>query len=166
MAAGVLILASAWGAAQTVDWNHPDIDLKELPRAVAPARGKPAAPADEKTAASAVIDITAENYADEVKNSPIPVFLDYYATWCPPCKFVGPTVEELAVKDKGKVKFGRVDIDKQPKLTEDAGLPGMPTFVLLKDGKEVKRLVGVDRTDKDANKKRLEDAVKAYLLAP
>jgi len=160
------LLSSGAGA---VDWNNPQLDIKEAPPSVTPAPAKPAGlqwvQADTK-AASDVIDITAENYDKEVKNSKLPVFLDFYATWCGPCKLIAPKIEELAAQFKGKVKFGRVDVDQQRKLTEEAKVEAMPTFILIKNGAEVKRFVGVDRTDLDATKKRFEDAIKTYLLAP
>lgn len=69
--------------------------------------------------------------------------VDFYATWCGPCRMITPIVEQLAGMVKGKAKIAKVDIDKATEVTTDLQITSVPTLILFKDGKEVKRVVGV-----------------------
>jgi thioredoxin len=86
--------------------------------------------------------VNSANYDAEVAQSKIPVFIDYYATWCGPCQRMSPVVASLAGRYAGKVKFVRIDVDQAKDLAIKAKIEAMPTFSLLKDGKEVWRQVG------------------------
>jgi thioredoxin 1 len=68
--------------------------------------------------------------------------IDFWATWCGPCRMAGPVIDELAEKYKDKLLIGKVDVDKESELAEKYGVMSIPTVVLLKDGKEVDRVVG------------------------
>jgi len=85
---------------------------------------------------------TDENYDAEVKQSEIPVLIDFWATWCPPCKMLAPIVDELADEMVGKLKVGKVDTDACPTIRDSFGINSIPTLVLLKGGKELERIVG------------------------
>lgn len=73
--------------------------------------------------------------------------VDFYATWCGPCRMVGPIVEQLAGMVDGKAKIVKVDIDQSQETTASLQITSVPTIILFKDGKEVKRVVGVKDLD-------------------
>lgn len=89
-----------------------------------------------------VITITSGNYAAEVEHSSQPVLIDFWASWCGPCRMLSPIVEELAGELK-EVKVGKVNVDEQPELARQFDVMSIPTLVLLKDGKVVQRSVGL-----------------------
>jgi thioredoxin 1 len=88
------------------------------------------------------LEFTEQNYDMEVKAANIPVLIDFWATWCPPCKMLAPIVDEMAEELVGKVKVGKVDTDANPNIRDSFGINSIPTLILLKDGKEVERIVG------------------------
>ncbi len=77
---------------------------------------------------------TTDNFDSEVMKSDVPVFIDFYADWCGPCKMMGPVVEELAKEYDGKVKVGKVNIDQQPELAQKFGVMSIPYFAFVKNG--------------------------------
>ncbi len=88
------------------------------------------------------LTFTDDNYDAEVKNSADPVLIDFWATWCPPCKMLAPIIDEIADELVGKLKVGKVDTDASPGIRDSFGINSIPTVVLLKSGKEVERIVG------------------------
>jgi thioredoxin 1 len=80
------------------------------------------------------ITITGENFEKEVLKSPVPVLIDFWATWCGPCKMIAPFIEQIAGEYSGRVKVGKVDVDEEPSLAEKHGIVSIPTLVLYKDG--------------------------------
>ena len=88
------------------------------------------------------ITITAENFQDEVLQSKIPVLLDFWASWCNPCRMVGPFVEQLAVEYKGQIKVGKVNVDEESDLAGKHGIVSVPTLLVYKDGNIANQAVG------------------------
>ena len=91
----------------------------------------------------AEITITVQNFETEVLQSQIPVLVDFWATWCGPCRMVGPVIEKLGEQYEGKAVIAKVDVDAEPDLARRFGIMSIPTVVFLKNGKEFQRLVGV-----------------------
>ncbi len=102
------------------------------------------------------IEITDENFASEVAKG-MPVIIDFWATWCGPCRRLAPVIEELAAQYDGKVIIGKCDIEENTELTDKFGIMNVPTVVFLKDGQEADRLVGV------AGKNIYEDKINSLL---
>ena len=98
-----------------------------------------------------VINLTTENFEEEVLKSDKPVLLDFWADWCGPCKMMSPVVEELA--EEGYA-VGKVDVDQNMALAQQFRVVSIPTLILFKDGAEVKRFVGL--TSKEELKSALE----------
>jgi len=88
------------------------------------------------------LKITKDNFNSEVKNSDKPVLLDFWAEWCPPCKMIAPTIDELA-GELDDVKVGKVNIDEQPEIASAFGVMSIPTLIVVSGGKVVNQAVGV-----------------------
>ena len=89
--------------------------------------------------------LTDENFASEVLSSGTPVMVDFFATWCGPCKALTPIVEKLAADYKGKLKVGKLNIDEAPQTPSQFGVRAVPTIVFFKGGKAVDTVVGLKR---------------------
>ncbi|MFN4906447.1 MAG: thioredoxin [Planctomycetota bacterium] len=88
-------------------------------------------------------EFTDAGFDSDVLNSSQPVLVDFWATWCGPCRQIAPLIDELAVKYEGKVKVGKVDIDQNQDLAEKYGINAIPTLLLFKDGEIIERFQGV-----------------------
>ena len=88
------------------------------------------------------IELTKENYDGEVIKSNMPVLVDFWASWCGPCKMMAPNVEEIATEYKGKVTVGKVDVDECQELATRFGIMSIPTLIVFKDGEKKEVLVG------------------------
>jgi thioredoxin 1 len=88
-----------------------------------------------------IVTLTTANFIEETAKGV--VMVDFWATWCMPCKAMAPVVEEIASQTKGKVKVGKVDIDANGKLANQFGIQAIPTILIFKDGQVVETLVGV-----------------------
>ncbi len=97
--------------------------------------------------------ITSENFEQEVLKSETPVLVDFWATWCGPCRMVGPVVEELAEELAGTVKVGKINVDEQGPLAMKYGVMSIPTLILFKNGEVAAKTVGA--MPKDMLKKQL-----------
>jgi len=89
-----------------------------------------------------IITVTSENFKTEVLNSPKPVLLDFWATWCPPCMMQSPIIDEIA-EQRTDIAVGKVNTDEQPALAEAFNVENIPTLVIMQDGKVKSRLVGL-----------------------
>ena len=102
----------------------------------------------------AVLKITSENFEQEVLKAAQPVVIDFWASWCGPCKMFSPIVDEFAEENEGKVKVGKVNIDDEPDLASRFGVMSIPTAILFKNGQPVQSMVGVQP------KAKLEEMVR------
>ena len=87
------------------------------------------------------ININKNNFQNEVVNSDKPVLLDFWASWCGPCRMMVPIVEEIA-NERSDIKVGKVNVDEQPELASMFGIVSIPTMVLIKNGKIVQQMSG------------------------
>ena len=90
----------------------------------------------------AVITITKENFQSEVVQSDKPVLLDFWATWCGPCRMVSPIVDQIA-DERSDIKVGKINVDEQPELAEQFRVMTIPTLLVFKNGEKVLSSVGV-----------------------
>jgi thioredoxin 1 len=93
-------------------------------------------------ASSDVVTLEDGTFDSEVLKSEIPVLVDFWATWCGPCKAIAPVVEQIAVDFKGKVKVGKMDIDKHQVVAQKFNVRSIPTLLVFKGGKLVDHMVG------------------------
>ena len=88
------------------------------------------------------VTITDDNFESEVLKSTEPVLIDFWATWCGPCKMIAPIVEELAGEYQGKVKIGKLDVDENQQTSIKYGVRSIPTILIFKDGKLKDTIIG------------------------
>ena len=88
------------------------------------------------------VAVTDATFDAEVRNSDIPVVVDFWAEWCGPCKQIGPVLEELSSEMEGKVKIAKVDVDSNPNTAASMGVRGIPALFIFKDGEVISNRAG------------------------
>ncbi|CDQ42282.1 MULTISPECIES: thioredoxin [Mycolicibacterium] len=91
---------------------------------------------------SATVAVTDDSFKQDVLSSSTPVLVDFWATWCGPCKMVAPVLEEIAAEKSGELTVAKLDVDANPETARDFQVVSIPTMILFKDGQPVKRIVG------------------------
>lgn len=94
-----------------------------------------------------ILQITDNNFDEEIINSNIPAMVDFWAEWCGPCKMVGPAVKELAEKYKGKIKIAQMDVDQSRQTPAKFGIRSIPTLLFFKGGELTNSIVGAHPKD-------------------
>jgi thioredoxin 2 len=116
------------------------VPLEKIGKGLQPVCGRcrTALPFDNKP-----LKVTDANFAAEVERSPLLVLLDMWAPWCGPCVMVAPVIEELAAEMAGRVRVAKLNVDENPATAARFGVQSIPTLLLLKGGRELDRIVGV-----------------------
>ena len=98
-------------------------------------------PGESNSGSKYVLTLTSDNFSQETSTGV--VMVDFWATWCPPCRKMLPVVDEIATETKGKIKVGKVDVDANGELANRFQVSGIPNILIFKDGIEVENLVGL-----------------------
>jgi len=98
------------------------------------------------------VTLTDSNFQDEVLNSDKPVLVDFWATWCGPCRMIAPAIEQLAGEFEGRAVVAKMDVDHNPQVPMQFGVRSIPTLLFFKDGQVVDQLVGAVPKKQLANK--------------
>jgi thioredoxin 1 len=88
------------------------------------------------------IHLTDSNFTDEIKNSTVPVVVDFWAAWCGPCRMIAPIIDELATEYDGKAMIAKVDVDNNQQVAMQYGIRSIPTILMFKGGEQVETIVG------------------------
>ena len=105
-----------------------------------------------------VAEVNDGTFERDVAGSDVPVVLDFWAEWCPPCRALAPTFEELAKQYEGRVRFLKLNVDENQQVPQRFGIKGIPTLVFFDGGREVERMVGA--AGKDALSRVIDKYVK------
>lgn len=103
------------------------------------------------------VELTTENFKEEVLESDVPVLVDFWAEWCMPCKMIAPVLDEMSEEYDGKLKIGKLNVDEQGEIAADYNIVSIPTLLLFKDGEVVNQQIGA------APRMRIENLLKGHL---
>lgn len=98
------------------------------------------------------------NFKKEVLESKVPVLVDFWASWCGPCRMMAPVIEDLAEDYNGKAKIGKLSTEENPAITGEYGIISIPTMIIFKDGKPAEQIIGA--VSKEAIAKKLDAILK------
>ena len=104
-----------------------------------------------------VTEVTDENFKTEIIDAAQPALVDFWASWCGPCRAIAPVVEELAAQYEGRVKIGKLNVDENPKTPGQYGIRAIPTLILFKGGTVAEQITGA------VSKSTLENAIKKVI---
>ena len=104
-----------------------------------------------------IIHVTTNSWDKEILKSELPVFVDFWAEWCGPCRMVGPAVEQLSKIMNGKIKVAKLNVDENREIAMKYGIQSIPSLLLFKQGKEIARTVGA--APKEAYQKFIEQSL-------
>jgi thioredoxin 1 len=107
--------------------------------------------------AGGTVEVSDASFSNDVLSSDKPVLVDFWATWCGPCKMVAPVLEEIAAEQGSQLTVAKLDVDANPETARDFQVVSIPTMILFKEGQPVKRIVGAK--GKAALLRELSDAV-------
>lgn len=107
-----------------------------------------------------VVTLTDDNFEDEVLNADQPVLVDFWATWCGPCRQIAPVIEDLADEFAGRAKVAKLDVDNNPQTPQEYGVRSIPTLLFFKDGEVADQLIGA------MGKKPLKEKLEALAGQP
>lgn len=141
-----MIVCSACGATNRVPGD-------KIAQGLAPVCGKCKTPLP----AGRPQPVTDASFAQDVERSPVPVLVDAWAPWCGPCHMIAPIIDQLAIEVAGRVRVMKLNVDDNPRTAARFDLRSIPTLLVLKDGREVDRLVGVQ--PKQEITRRLEKVI-------